>query len=187
MKIESVESVLAGRWHFVRITTDSGIVGVGESGIWGYPEASERIVDVWAGYLVGQDPLRIEHHWQYLYRNSHFMGSAVGGALGAIDIALWDVAGKARGEPVYALLGGKTRDKVRCYIHVDGQSLDELVADAKRAVAEGFTAVRFTPFRRDYPQLRYGGLVEEAGRRVGAVRESVGPDVDLCVEIHRRM
>src|SRR5262245_26467007 len=179
MKIESVESVLAGRWHFVRITTDSGIVGVGESGIWGYPEASERIVDVWAGYLVGKDPLRIEHHWQYLYRNSHFMGSAVGGALGAVDIALWDIAGKHRGEPVYALLGGKTRERVRCYMHVHGGSLDELVADAKRAVGQGFTAVRFTPFQRDYTQQRYSAVVEEAVRRVGALRETVGPDVDL--------
>jgi galactonate dehydratase len=187
LKIESVESILAGRWHFVRITTDTGLYGVGESGIWGYPEASERIVDVWSRYLVGQDPLRIEHHWQYLYRNSHFMGAAVGGALGAIDIALWDIAGKHRGEPVHALLGGKTRDRVRCYVHVDGASVDDLVADARKAVGEGFTAVRFTPFRRDYTRMRYGGLVEEALRRVGAVREAVGPDVDLCVEIHRRM
>jgi galactonate dehydratase len=187
MKIESVESVLAGRWHFVRITTDSGIVGVGESGIWGYPEASERIVDVWSSYLVGQDPLRIEHHWQYLYRNSHFMGSAVGGALGAIDIALWDIAGKHRGEPIYALLGGKTRDRIRCYIHVDGATVEELAADARKAVADGFTAVRFTPFQRDYTRQRYGTVVEEAIARVGAVREAVGPDVDLCVEIHRRM
>lgn len=187
MKIERVESILAGRWHFVKITADNGVYGVGESGIWGYPEASERIVDVWSQYLVGKDPLLIEHHWQYLYRNSHFMGSAVGGALGAIDIALWDLAGKHRGEPVYALLGGKTRDRVRCYIHVHGESIDQLAADAKQAVADGFTAVRFTPFRGDYPLMRYGGLVEEAVRRVGAVRETVGHDVDLCVEIHRRM
>src|SRR5262245_35063864 len=170
VKIEAVESILAGRWHFVRITTDSGIVGVGESGIWGYPEASERIVDVWSSYLVGQDPLRIEHHWQYLYRNSHFMGSAVGGALGAIDIALWDIAGKHRGEPIYALLGGKTRDRIRCYIHVNGATVEELAADARRAVADGFTAVRFTPFRSDYTRQRYGTVVEDAIARVGAVR-----------------
>jgi galactonate dehydratase len=187
VKIESVESILAGRWHFVRVTTDSGIVGVSESGIWGYPEAAERIVDVWKSYLIGQDPLRIEHHWQYLYRNAHFMGAAVGGALGAIDIALWDIAGKHRGEPVYALLGGRTREKVRCYVHVHGETVDELAADSKRAVRQGFSAVRFTPFRRDFTHMRYGALVEEAIRRVGAVRESVGPDVDLCVEIHRRM
>lgn len=187
MKIEKVESLLAGRWHFVRITTDSGIVGVGESGIWGYPEASERIVDAWKSYLIGKNPLQIEHHWQYLYRNSHFMGSAVGGALGAIDIALWDIAGKHYQAPVYDLLGGKCRDKVRCYMHVNGDSLDDLVADARKAVDRGFTAVRFTPFRRNFPSMRYGGLVHEAVARVGALREAVGPDVDLCVEIHRRM
>ena len=187
MKIEKVENVLAGRWHFVRITADNGLYGVGESGIWGYPEASERIVDAWASYLVGQDPLRIEHHWQYLYRNAHFMGSAVGGALGAIDIALWDLVGKHRQAPVYELLGGRVRDKVRCYLHVGGRTANDLAADAAKAVADGFTAVRFTPFRDDFPSMRYGGLLEEAIKRVGAVREAVGPDVDLCVEIHRRM
>ena len=187
MKIESVENLLAGRWHFVRITTDTGLVGVGESGIWGYPEASERIVDHWASYLVGQDPLRIEHHWQYLYRNAHFMGSAVGGALGAIDIALWDIAGKHYGAPVFDLLGGRTRDKVRCYIHVHGDTTEALAADARRRADQGFSAVRFTPFPRDFPQRRYGDLLTEIVARVGAVRESVGPAVDLCVEIHRRM
>jgi len=187
VQIEKVESILAGRWHFVRITTDNGLVGVGESGIWGYPEASERIVDAWKAYLIGKDPLRIEHHWQYLYRNSHFMGSAVGGSLGAIDIALWDIAGKHYRAPVYDLLGGKCRDKARCYIHVNGDSVEALATDARQAVEKGFTAVRFTPFRHDFPQMRYGGLVREAVERVGAVREVVGPDVDLCVEIHRRM
>lgn len=187
MKIESVENLLAGRWHFVRITTDNGIVGVGESGIWGYPEASERIVDTWRSYLIGKDPLQIEHHWQYLARNSHFMGSAVGGSLGAIDIALWDIKGKHYQAPVYELLGGKCRDKIRCYIHVNGESVEELAADAQRAVERGFTAVRFTPFRKDFPQMRYAGLLREAVARVGAVREATGPDVDLCVEIHRRM
>jgi galactonate dehydratase len=187
MKIEKVESLLVDRWHFVRITTDTGLVGIGESGIWGYPEASERIVDVWSGYLVGKDPLRIEHHWQYLYRNAHFMGAAVGGALGAIDIALWDIAGKHYGAPVYDLLGGRARDKVRCYIHVHGETPEALAADAKARVDEGFTAVRFTPFPPDYPRRRHGEVVEAILARVGAVRETVGPAVDLCVEIHRRM
>ncbi len=187
MKIDKIENLLAGRWHFVRITTDTGIVGVGESGIWGYPEASERIVDVWKSYLLGKNPLQIEHHWQYLYRNSHFMGSAVGGALGAVDIALWDIAGQHYGAPIYDLLGGKVRNKVRCYIHVHGSSVEALAADAQRVVERGFTAVRFTPFREDFPTMRYGGLLREAVTRVGAVREAVGPDVDLCVEIHRRM
>src|ERR671931_2163459 len=120
MKITAVETVSVDRYLFVKVHTDAGISGLGESGAWGYLEASEAVVKKWAGYLVGQDPLRIEHHWQYLYRNAHFMGSAVGGALGAIDIALWDIAGKHRGEPVYALLGGKTRERIRCYIHVNG-------------------------------------------------------------------
>lgn len=187
MKIEKVENLLIDRWHFVRITTDSGLVGIGESGIWGYPEASERIVDYWSTYLIGQNPLRIEHHWQYLYRNSHFMGSAVGGALGAVDIALWDIAGKHHGVPVYELLGGSTRHKVRCYIHVHGETTEALAADARAQTDRGFSAVRFTPFPQDYPRRRYADMLGEIVERVGAVRESVGPAVDLCVEIHRRM
>ncbi len=79
------------------------------------PGASSRrrkpSCDKFANYLVGQDPLRIEHHWQYLYRSTHFRGAAIMGALSAIDIALWDIAGKHFGVPVYQLLGGKTRDK----------------------------------------------------------------------------
>ena len=95
---------MLGEAQFVRITTDNGLVGLGQSACWGYPNAVHAILQTFRPYLLGQDPLRIEHHWQYLYRNSHFMGSAVGGALGAVDIALWDLVGKIRQAPVYELL-----------------------------------------------------------------------------------
>src|SRR6478672_7862598 len=94
MKIELVEGLLVGRWYLLRITTDSGLVGVGEAGLSAYPEAAERIVDHWKPYLIGKDPLQIEHHWQFMYRSVHFMGAAIGGALAAINIALWDIMGK---------------------------------------------------------------------------------------------
>ena len=95
MKIEKVESLLLGSNHIVRIHTDDGTSGVGQSACWGYPEATERIVRAFADHLVGQDPLRIEHHWQYLYRMAPFRGSALSGALSAVDIAAVGHQGQA--------------------------------------------------------------------------------------------
>jgi galactonate dehydratase len=116
------------------------------------------------------------------------MGSVVQGSLSAIDIALWDIKGKRLGVPVYDLMGGLTRERVRCYMHVSGSTLDELVADAVSKVRAGFTAVRFSPFPPDFHLHRsYAEWADEAERRVGAVREAIGNGVDLCVEIHRRM
>ena len=121
MKIESVETIMAeSRWLLVKVITDSGITGVGESGLHGVPEAAESAIKAFSRYLVGQDPLRIEHHFQYLYRFSHFRGAAIMGALSAIDIALWDIAGKHFQAPSYVLMGGKVRDKARVYMHVGG-------------------------------------------------------------------
>lgn len=187
MQIEQVETLRFGRWLYILIHTDTGISGLGEAGLWGYPDAAEAVVKAWTPYLLGKDPLRIEHHWQYLYRNAHFRGAAVCGALGGIDIALWDIAGKHYGAPVYQLMGGKCRDKIRVYMHVSGETVDELAQSAKEAVDQGFTAVRFTPFAADYPTRRYSTVIEDAVQRVAAVRETVGNDVDLCVEIHRRL
>ena len=105
MKITKVEPLLLDRYLLVQVHTDAGITGLGESGAWGYLEASEAAVQKYGRYLIGKDPLLIEHHWQYMYRFSHFRGAAIMGALSAIDIALWDIAGKHFEVPVYQLLG----------------------------------------------------------------------------------
>ncbi|MHC4682645.1 MAG: galactokinase, partial [Planctomycetota bacterium] len=94
MKITEIRTVPVSRYLFVQVFTNEGITGLGESGTWGFLEASEQAIETFKRYLIGQDPLRIEHHWQYLYRSKHFSGAAVMGALSAIDIALWDIAGK---------------------------------------------------------------------------------------------
>ena len=187
MKIEALEPVLAGSWLFLLIHTEEGISGLGEVGLWGYPEASLAVLKSFEDYLVGQDPLRIEHHWQYLYRNNHFRGAAVCGALGAVDVALWDIAGKHFSAPVYQLMGGACRNRIRVYTHVGGATVDLLVDSALSAVKQGFTAIRFTPFPVDFQNLRYDLLLEEIVSRVGALREAVGSGVDLCVEMHRRL
>jgi galactonate dehydratase len=127
MKISDVKVLPIDRYLFVQVETDAGITGLGESGTWGYLEASGAVVERFRDYLIGQDPLRIEHHWQYLYRCTHFRGAAVIGALSAVDIALWDIAGKHFGVPVYQLLGGKCRDKARVYAHVFGKTKQELI------------------------------------------------------------
>lgn len=192
MKITAVETVPVDRYLFVKVHTDAGITGLGESGTWGYLEASEKVVEKFARYLVGEDPLRIEHHWQYMYRSSHFRGAAIMGALSAIDIALWDIAGKHLGVPVYQLLGGKCRDKARVYYHVFGETREELVRGCIAAKESGFTAVgHLTPFLdepRDVPYFQtHAAKMGDAIDAVRQYREAVGDAVDLCVEIHRQL
>lgn len=192
MKIVGIESIFVDRYLFVKVHTDEGISGLGESGAWGYLEASAAVVETFKRYLIGQDPLRIEHHWQYLYRWSHFRGAAIMGALSAIDIALWDIAGKYFGVPCYQLLGGKCRDKVRAYYHVFGETKKELIQGCVAAKQQGFTAVgHLTPFLdepRDVPYFQtHTQKIEDAIETVARYREAVGNDVDLCIEIHRQL
>ncbi len=141
MKITKVTPLLLDRFCFVRIETDEGVTGLGESGTWGQLEASAASIAKYAEYLEGKDPRPIEHHWNVMLRANHFTGGAISGAVSAIDIALWDIKGKLHGVPVYELLGGKMRDKARLYGHVRGRTIGTLVEEAKRLKADGFTAL----------------------------------------------
>lgn len=192
IRITDIKTIYVDRYLFVQVETDAGITGLGESGAWGFLEASAAAVDTFKRYLIGKEALRIEHHWQYLYRCFHFRGAAVMGALSAVDIALWDIAGKYFDVPVYQLLGGKTRDKARVYYHVFGQTTEELVAGCLEAKRQGFTAVgHLTPFLdepRDRPYFKtHAAKMADAVETVRRYREAVGDDVDLCIEIHRRL
>jgi galactonate dehydratase len=192
VKITAVTPIFVDRYLFVQIETDAGITGLGESGAWGYLEPSAATVEKFRDYLIGEDPLRIEHHWQYLYRWTHFRGAAIMGALSAIDIALWDIAGKHFGVPAYQLLGGKVRDKARVYYHVFGSTRDQLIQGCVDAKAQGFTAVgHLTPFLdepRDVPFFKtHADKMRDAIETVAAYRKAVGNDVDLCIEIHRQL
>ena len=192
MKITDVCTIYVDRYLFVQVHTDEGIVGLGESGAWGFLEASGAAVETFKRYLIGQDPLRIEHHWQYMYRWTHFRGAAVMGALSAIDIALWDIMGKYFGVPCYQLMGGKTRDKARVYYHVFGDTKEKLIQGCRDARAQGFTAVgHLTPFLdepRDVPYFKtHVDKMEDAIETVAQYREAVGKAVDLCIDIHRRL
>lgn len=192
MKITDIETLFLDRYLLIQVHTDEGIIGLGESGAWGYLEASAAAVETFKRYLIGQDPLRIEHHWQYLYRWTHFRGAAIMGALSAIDIALWDIAGKHFDVPCYQLFGGKCRDKVRVYYHVFGKTREEQIQGCLEAKARGFTAIgHLNPLLdegRDVPYFKtHANKMEETIKTVAEYREALGNDVDLCIEIHRQL
>ena len=192
MKITKIEPLLIDRYLFVKIYTDEGLTGLGESGAWGFLEASKSAIDQFSRYLLGNNPLNIEHHWQYMFRFSHFRGAAIMGAISALDIALWDIAGKYFGVPSYQLLGGKTRDKARVYYHVFGNTKQKLIDGIIDAKAQGFTAVgHLTPFldeSREIPYFKtHADMINDAIDTVRSYREAVGYSVDLCIELHRKL
>lgn len=187
MKIDKIESFLMGNGYVLRIHTDTGISGVGQTACWGYPEAVEKIVNTFEKYLLGQNPLRIEHHWQYLYRMGPFRGTALSGAISAVDIALWDIKGKHFGVPIWELLGGNCRDKIRLHILGGGNTPETMFDAAKAAVEEGFTALKFDPLVGGFQDMAVDRLVKTARALVAAAREGGGPDLDLIVEVHRKL
>lgn len=202
MRITRVEAIRVDRFIYVKVETDEGITGIGElhpaSGTGGTPFLPIAGVQYCAEYLVGKDPQPIERHWQHMFRRCLFRGGAdVMAAIGAIDMALWDIKGKVLGKPIYDLLGGPTREKVRLYTHLNGRTPQELAEQAAAFVAEGFTAVRIYPFgefgKSDFEEGRgleamsYGQMIRNAEERVAAVRDAVGPDVDLMIDVVNRL
>ena len=192
MKVRTARPRRVGQFLFVEITTDNDITGFGESGAWGHLEASEAALAKYCDYLIGKDPRRIERHWQSMHRFAHFNGAAIGGAISAIDIALWDIKAKSYGVPLYELLGGAVRDKLRVYAHVYAKTVDEVAGFAREKAAEGFTALgHLNPFLdepEDQPYfLGHAGLVEMGLNTVRCCREAAGPKVDLMLELHRRL
>ena len=187
MKIDKVESFFIGNGYVIRIHTDTGISGVGQTACWGYPEAVNSIINTFKKYLIGQNPLRIEHHWQYLYRMGPFRGTALSGAISAVDIALWDIKGKHFGVPIWELLGGNCRDKIRLHLLGGGSTPETMYEAAKAAVEEGFTAFKFDPLVGGFQDMTVDRLVKTARDIVAAAREGGGPDLDLIVEVHRKL
>lgn len=187
MKIDHVDSFLHGNAHFVAVHTDTGLVGHGQSACWGYPTAVHAVVESFRDHLLGKDPLQREHHWQYLYRMGPFRGSILMAAVSAIDIALWDIAGKALQVPVWQLLGGRCRDRIRLHRLLPGTGTDQLDQQARAAVADGFTAIKFDPLPSGYGDLAQARLVRSTVETVATVRESVGPDIDILLELHRKL
>ena len=187
MKIDKIESFFIRNGYVIRIHTDTGISGVGQTACWGYPEAVDSIINTFKKHLIGQNPLRIEHHWQYLYRMGPFRGTALSGAISAVDIALWDIKGKHLGVPIWELLGGNCRDKIRLHLLGGGGTPETMYEAAKAAVEEGFTALKFDPVVGAFQDMAVDRLVKTARDLVAAAREGGGPDLDLIVEVHRKL
>ena len=173
----------------MKVITEDGTEGVGESCYWSYPEAAEATVKRLGEAIIGMNAGDIEYIWTYLWRyNSAFRGNSIGGAISAIDMALWDIKGKRLQAPVWDLLGGKVRKKIRGIAQgISGDSPEECAAGAKKVLDDGFSALKFTPMPKNWAKLTYTKLIGMAVEMVGAVRETVGWDFDIGIEIHRNM
>ncbi|MGQ4513386.1 galactonate dehydratase [Streptomyces sp. DW26H14] len=187
MKIVRIETFLVPpRWLFCRVETDEGLVGWGEPVVEGRAEVVRAAVDVLAEYLVGQDPLRVEDHWQVMTKGGFYRGGPVlSSAVAGLDQALWDIAGKAYEAPVHALLGGPVRDRVRVYAWVGGDDPSHIREEVAAQVEAGFTAVKMNAAGRTSPMVT---AAETAGvvARVAAARDALGPDRDVAVDFHGR-
>jgi len=190
LKISEIKPFLVGeRSLFVRVYTDEGIVGNGGSGFWSHTRLGYEAIKELSRYYIGKDPAQIEHHWQVVTRHTtmHFMGAVLSSAISAIDIALWDILGKSVDLPVYQLLGGKCRDKLRVYNNVSGDTSEELAESASESMKQGFTALRLTPFFEDAAKKTPTERVDNAVKMIQVIREAVGYEIDLGIEVHRRL
>ena len=193
MKITKIEQFFPRRrTRLVKITTDEGLVGWGETTLEGRPKSTCAAVDEMAAYLVGKDPLRIEHHWQHIYRSSFFRGGpVVMSALSGIDQALWDISGKYYGVPSYRLLGGEVRDRIRVYAHWGISGLTDEAQEKAHERLEwlqtmGYTAYKSGPggtWRAHEPP----SVIDNFVKRAYMMRQWVGPDVELAFDFHGKM
>ncbi|NUR25845.1 MAG: galactonate dehydratase [Catenulispora sp.] len=187
MKIVGYETFLvAPRWQFLRIDTDEGISGWGEPIVEGRAEAVQGAVTALMEYLVGQDPLRIEEHWQVMAKGGFYRGGPVlSSALAGIDQALWDIKGRFHDVPVHELLGGPVRDKARVYTWVHGRDNAQLVDEAQAKVASGFTAVKLN-LSEALPPIPSPAQLRAAVSRVEVLREALGDGIDIALDFHGR-
>ena len=187
MKITDIKPILTDHYLLVRVYTDAGIIGNGESGLWAHHRSAAEMIRELSAYYIGRDPRQIEHHYQTVTRSFHFMGATISSAVSAIDIALWDILGKSVDLPVYQLLGGKCRDKVRVFNNIGGATIEARVESARQCVADGFTSLRTSPFFADFESRVSSQVVTEAVDMIAAIREAIGYGIDLGVEIHRNL
>ncbi len=194
MRIEKIETWLVSKWLTVRVTCDDGTYGVGEGNFWSYADATELIAHRIAEDIKGLDPRDVDRIWNTGYRKYSFRSPAITAVLSAIDMALWDIKGKRLGVPVWDLLGGKVRDKVRAMVMAGSypESAPLLTPEkfanfARMAKADGYTSLKMTPFPSNWSELAHGDLIRQNTAIVEAVREEVGWDFDIGIEIHRNL
>ncbi|MEO8426734.1 MAG: galactonate dehydratase [Verrucomicrobiota bacterium] len=181
LKVTKLETFLVKpRWLFLKVHTNAGIVGLGEPIVEGRALTCAEGVKEVEPYLVGKDPRQVVHHWQAIYRHAFYRGGPIlTSVLSGVDTALWDIKGKALGVPVYELLGGPTRNRVRVYSHA---GTPERI---KEQMARGFTAFKTGPAkRRPARYVETPAAVQYAVEKFAELRKIAGNDVDIGIDFH---
>lgn len=188
MKITKLTThVVPPRWLFLKIETDEGVTGWGEPVVEGRALTVEAAVHELADYLVGKDPFLIEDHWTVLYRGGFYRGGAVHmSALAGIDQALWDIKGKALGQPVHQLLGGRLRDRIKVYSWIGGDRPSDVAENAREMAGRGFRAVKMNGCE-ELQFIDSNTKIDKAVEAVATVREAVGQEVGIGVDFHGRV
>ncbi len=181
LKITKLETFLVKpRWLFLKVHTNAGIVGLGEPILEGRALTCAEAVKEIESYLIGKDPRQVVHHWQAIYRHAFYRGGPIlTSALSGIDMALWDIKGKALGVPIYELLGGPTRTRIRVYAHA---GTPERI---KELAAKGFTAFKTGPAKhRPSRYVETPAEVHYAAEKFAELRQAAGDDVDIAIDFH---
>ena len=188
MKITEVNTYFVRpRWGFVEILTDEGISGWGEAVLEGHAAAVLACVQEYKDYLIGQDPSRIEDIWSTIYRAGFYRGGGVlMSAISGIDQALWDIKGKVFGAPVYELMGGKCRDRIKVYSWVGGDRPSDVGAAALEKKEAGFSAVKMNA-TEELQMIDTYDKVDAVLERVAAIRESCGKYFGIAIDFHGRV
>jgi galactonate dehydratase len=188
MKIRALKTFLVPpRWLFLEIETDEGLCGWGEPVLEGRAHTVAAAVEELADYLVGKDPSLIEDHWNVLYRSGFYRGGGVHmSALAGIDQALWDLRGKALGQPVHRLLGGPVRDSIRLYSWVGGDRPGDLGRGAREVAAKGFTALKMNG-TEELQYIDSFAKIDRVLANIAEIREAVGNDFGIAVDFHGRV
>lgn len=192
MKITRIETFFVditwACWTFLKMETDEGVTGVGECTLESKEETVVGALKDLSRYLIGKDPLLIERHWQEMYRGSPWQGVAQFTAMSGLEQAMWDIAGKVYGQPVYRLLGGPCRDRVRLYTWPtpEADTPTAYAEAAQQAVALGYRALKTDPFG-DIFFTGNPAQITSVVERVAAMREAVGWEVEIAVDGHQRL
>lgn len=186
-RIAKVEVFVAGISCFVRLTTEDGVQGVGESTAFAYPNAVAEVIRNFEPFLIGADAHDVEQNWLKMYRALGWRGLMLGGAISAIDQAMWDIRGRIFETPVWHLLGGRSRKAVRGMKVVFGNSKEELISDSLKAQNEGYTAIKIILHQHDHHQMRHAQKIADLVDRMASLREAVGNTLDIGIELHRNM
>jgi galactonate dehydratase len=174
-------------WVLVKVVTDEGINGIGEAFGTGKAKTTETAFHEFARWLIGQDPTRIVHNWQAIFRGSRYpLGTETMGALSAIEQALWDITGKKFGIPIYQMLGGAVRDKIQVYASPNTFGGKPLFEAAELIEARGFSGIKFTPQPDDYASKSSDQIIQDSVERVRRMREVMGPRMEICLDYHGR-